>query len=176
MNHDWLDSLTALVNEGEVDPDHEACCTLTAKLLLRHSGLKDLGHEWWKAANVWEATDPFSSVRAAAEVATQIHGRDSTYVILRYEDGLTFKRIMPYLTRGQWYFAQGWRPDGTGHAWIMRIARNVTWEADRVVESSKALGLRINETDWRPGDEFAPRVDLAPRLLHFQSGIGLAEL
>ena len=179
----FIYSLEMLIKERKVSPVDEACCVLTARLLARDADMEHLfrtGTKWWERANVWDPLDPYSSVRAAAEVAARFRGMTTNYAVLTFENGTTWKRVAHHLKLGKWYFVQGWRENQkgklVGHTWLMKLRDNSVQGAGLLIESSETRGLRINERKWRPGDEIGPPVFLPDRILRYQHGIGIAEL
>lgn len=168
---DFRATTKQLVDSGVISPIGTECCVLTAQVLRHHADMLDVytvGSQWWKDANVWDPADLFSSVRAAADIASRVKGKPSTYAILQYDDGVTWKRISHHLELGRWYFAQGWRKGRqlSGHTFLFKTHKNSRQGAEHFIESSTTRGLRMNEEP----------VFLPDRLLEYQRGFGLAEL
>lgn len=123
------------------------------------------GTPWWEDANIWDPEKPWSSVHAAADVVARVTAEPSLGAILTPRGGITWRRLTPYLGLGKFYAVQGWRRNETGHTFLLEIGPTRLDEG-RVIQSSEALGLRLDEQN-RPIDDF---------LLQFQKGLGLVEL
>jgi len=136
------------------------CCTFTALALLEADGAeitsiddgpRARGLEWWKDANVWDPTRPWSALDAAREITGAAD--------LRVQEVL---HTAPPLRAGRWHLVQRWRNldpgetaefgddlvkpgQSTGHTYLAHLADDGVC---RIVQSSVNLGYRDTTGTW----------------------------
>ena len=152
------------------------CCEWVARVVARAYGVEDVpsfapGGPWWRAANVWDATLPWSSVDAYTPSGAAVGHRAERPV------------------RGHWHVVQGWRrltADGhvptvagiNGHTWLWYAVDETSGIA---LESSVAGGVRlagelVTTPDRLSPLEYVEAMAWADRIAPYAAGVRMAVL
>ena len=142
------------------------CCTFVAKALAYLYGAESRYNEskrdWWARANIWDENEPFSNLEAYAEVLASIGG-NAQYNVM---NNITWRRVEGLLRKGQWYIMQGWRENGTGHTFFIRISKGRKDEGF-ILESSVGRGLRGNRKPLLAEHEY-PDIEIRDYITQFR--------
>lgn len=162
------------------------CCHFVALVLRRAAGLATHpefagGGPWWAEVNVWDPKYPQSPAAAYARLVARMAGVVATPHYMDLGPGLA----EVYIRSGEqwtWWVVQGWRPDGTGHQFLVHYRGDTAAHGDRegsvdVIESSEARGVRYNGVRWDGSNEPpAPPLLLGAVLAPYTKAIAMAPL
>jgi len=136
------------------------CCTFVALALLEaeghqidtiEDGPKASGLAWWRQANVWDGSEPWSALRAA-----EVMSRSASLRIMFVGE------LAPPLKPGRWHVVQRWKGldlgddpgpgddrviagRSTGHTYLAHMDQS---GRARIVQSSVAHGYRDTVGTW----------------------------
>lgn len=150
------------------------CCVFVSRVLARNAHMEHLfdprNRAWWSKANLWEGEDRFANIEAYAEVVFRKARRLAPYFMI---GDLTWGAVKFHLLLGKWFACQGWRKNGTGHTFFLKVANNRIDEGV-ILESDTHSGVRLNRLPFVPGAEYG-NIPFKAYLMQFKD-LALVEL